>query len=207
MEGSSETGAQARGQRRRWLVVGGIASLVLPLLGVAYIYWNEARPAPGPSGRSDMFEQREGGGPLQPSRAAAGVVETPRAPVSSGKSPAPVRSSLDFIKSDPDFQTKPAAPSVAPAPAKAPAPAPTPSAPTAAKKTPLASKKPFVMPKLQPTNGFLNFGSATRPAAGAAGSGASGGSAQDTQQLLQNLPPGAANNPEVQKYLQGQQNH
>ncbi|NNN06210.1 MAG: hypothetical protein HKL90_09955 [Elusimicrobia bacterium] len=204
LDDPSQSAALERQKKTRLLIIGGAASLVLPLLGAAYLYWADSKPAHGLSGRSDVFERREDGGPVVPSRT---VLAVPNAPPAGGTAGAKPPSSLDFIKADPDFQTRPASAAAAAPAAKAAATA----APATAKSvaTPqksAAAKKAFVMPKLQPTRGFSNnFGSSGAAAAGTAPAG--NGNGQDVQQILQNLPPGAANNPDVQKYLQNQQGH
>ena len=206
----SEAPAEAQPEDRRkrtiWLLSGGAASLLLPLAGLAYIHWTDTRPVPGPGGAADVFEHHEGQGPLTPSQITPNVVSLP----AKGASPKPV-SSLDFIKSDPEFAARTAAapPSGVQAAAQAPAEnaasasTATATAATAPAKKGAAAKKNFAMPKLQPGRGFTSFGSGGGAQNGAAG--AAGG--QNTQQMLQNLPPGAANDPQVQKYLQSQQGH
>jgi hypothetical protein len=57
------------------------------------------------------------------------------------------------------------------------------------------------MPKLQPSRGFTNFGSGKRSGAAAPQGGSGGGG---TEELLKNLPPGAADNPQLQEYLKSQ---
>ncbi len=208
LDDSSDVVAQERQKKTRLLIIGGVASLVLPLLGAAYLYWANSKPSPGLSGRSDVFERREDGGPIVPSHTAANAAAVPAA-TGGGPAGAKPPSSLDFIKADPDFQTRPAAASasVATAAPKTAAPvAPAASKSAAAPLKSAAANKAFVMPKLQPTRGFSNFGSSGGGAA--AGGGAAGnGGGQDVQQMMQNLPPGAANNPDIQKYLQNQQGH
>lgn len=208
LDDPSQSVALERQKKTRLLVIGGAVSLVLPLLGAAYLYWADSKPSPGPSGRSDVFERREDGGPIVPSRTVLAAPNAPPAGATAGATAgAKPPSSLDFIKTDPDFQSRPAAATAAaPATKAAPAAAATAAkAPTAPQKA-AAAKKAFVMPKLQPTRGFSNnFGTSGGAAAGTAPAGNGGG--QDVQQIMQNLPPGAANNPDVQKYLQNQQGH
>jgi len=194
---------EERRNKTRWLMIAGAASLLLPLAGAAYLHWNDVNGGQGANMRGDMFESHEGRGPIVPSQAvSAGPV-----PAASGKAV----SSLDFIKAGDEFKTSAAAPnaSTATAPAALPAGAPADAAAAApaagAKKAAAGGKKPFVMPKLQTGRGFKSWmppssGTTQAPAAPA-------GAAQNPQQMLQNLPPGAANNPDVQKYLQQQQQH
>jgi hypothetical protein len=198
---------QERRKKTTWLLAVGGASLLLPLAGIAYVHWSEANAPTGPGEHSDVFERRDGLGPLKPSQTVV-----PNAMSATANPGGAGASSLDFIRAGADYRAAVAAPvstaaavaavAAAPAPAAAPSPAP------AATKKPAANgKKAFVMPKLQPTRGFSNFGKGTTlPTPGAANPApAAGGGDQATQQMLQNLPPGAQNNPDIQKYLQSQQ--
>jgi hypothetical protein len=199
--------SQDRRKRTLWLLSAGGASLLLPLAGLAYIHWTDTRPAPGAEGTADVFERREGQSPIVPSQA----MPNPVAIAAVAGSTKPV-SSLDFVKADPEFAARTsAAPAIASAAASPRIVAATPTSssataaatPTATKKTTSTGKKAFAMPKLQTGRGFMSFGSNSPAASGSA----AGGSAQTTQQLLNNLPPGAQNNPDIQKYLQSQQGH
>jgi hypothetical protein len=213
-----EISEQDRKKRTVWLLAGGAASLLLPLLGVFYLHWSATSGAQGPSGRNDVFERRDGGEKrIMPSQTAVPLAVPMTPPPSSlpagGATERPAGSSLDFIKSNQEMSAKvndapkPAAAAAAPpAPAAAPADAAAPEAAAAPAKTKTKKgKKDFSMPKLQPSRGFTNFNSGKAGAAAAKGApgGAPGGA--DAQDLLKNLPPGAENNPEVQKYLRQQQ--
>jgi len=198
-----------RRKRTIWLLSGGAASLLLPLAGLAYIHWADTRPVPGPEGASDVFEHHDGQGPVIPSQITPNVVALPPG---GGAAAKPV-SSLDFVKPDPEFTARAsaaaaAASGTAAAPVAAPATAASTATATAAavsaKQTAASSKKQFVMPKLQPGRGFTSFGSTGAGSSAAQQGGAASGA--NAQQLM-NLPPGAANNPEIQKYLQSQQGH
>lgn len=204
-----------RRKRTVWLLAGGAASLILPLLGVAYLHWSSISGAPGPSGRNDVFERRDGGEKrITPTQTAVPVSAMMTPPPSSlptaGKTEKPAGSSLDFIKSNEEMTAKVAdPPKAATAPAAAPAaapasavPAPAPS--SAAKAPSKKGKKEFSMPKLQPSRGFTNFKGAPAGKGTAApqGGAPAGG---DSQDLLKNLPPDAANNPQLQEYLKKQQ--
>jgi hypothetical protein len=201
-----------RRKRTLWLLSGGAASLLLPLAGLAYLHWSDTRPVPGPGGSADVFEHHEGQGPVVPSQAMPNVVAMRPA----GGSQKPV-SSLDFIRPDPMFATHGPAPAAAAAAAAAPpsgttAPgiafAPAASSGTAAsQKTAASGKKPFVMPKLQTGRGFMSFGSSGSGSSAAAAPGAAAAGGGQNAPAMQNLPPGAQNNPDVQKYLQSQQGH
>lgn len=204
---------QDRKKKTVWLLAGGAASLLIPLAGAIYLHVRQNAGSSGPSGRSDIFERREGGdAKIIPTQSA--VLTTPpalTAPPPSGIGGAadkPAESSLDFIKSNADMQARiadsKAAVSAGPPPAStAPVAAP-PAAPAAKKaaKSAKAGKKAFVMPKLQPARGFTNFGS-TGANGAAAQTGAAGG--QSAQDILKNLPPGSENNPQVQAYLKAHQ--
>jgi hypothetical protein len=203
---------QIRKKKTVWLMAGGAASLLFPLLGAFYLHWSAGAGAQGPSGRSDVFERRDGGEKhITPSQTAVpSVGQMAPAPTSlaTGAKETPVGSSLDFIKSNDEMKNKvaveppkpatataaaPAAPAAAPAAPAAPAPAK-----TAAKK----EKKEFSMPKLQPSRGFTNFGKGSSAPAGAKGGSAPQGA--NAQDLMKSLPPGAENDPRVQQYLKQQ---
>jgi hypothetical protein len=196
-----------------WLMAGGAASLLIPLAGAIYLHWSQNLAAPGPSGRSDVFERREGADlKITPTQAAvvtspSGLTAPPPSGIVAGS--ASGGSSLDFIKSNAEMQAKmadsktAATAAASTAPVAAAAPAAPPAASTATAKTASKSgKKAFSMPKLQPSRGFTNFGSTG--AKGAGNSGAPAGTSangQTTQDMLKNLPPGSENNPQVQAYL------
>jgi hypothetical protein len=190
-----------RRKKTMWLLIGGAASLLLPLLGALYMRWAENAAPASAGNRSDVFQRRDqDDSKVVPTRTV--VVPPMAAPPPSapalGSAP-PAESSLDFIKPAEELEAKPApakAAAAAPAAKTAAAPPPSPVAKTRAKSV----RKAFTMPKLQPTRGFTKFGSS---GSSAQGQGSSGG--QSAQDMLKNLPPGAANNPEIQKYLQQQQ--
>lgn len=203
-----ELSEQDRKKRTIWLMVGGAASLILPLLGVAYLHWSSISRAQGPSGRNDVFERRDGGEKrLTPSQTAVPVsalASPPPSPLTAGgRTGQPSGSSLDFIKPNGELAAKVAEPpkaATAPAPAAAPAAAAT-ETPAPAKAASKKGKKEFSMPKLQPSRGFTNFSSGK--GSGKAAAAPQGGG--DSQDLLKNLPPDAANNPQLQEYLKKQQ--
>lgn len=159
---------ERRQKRTRWLLASGAASLILPLLGLAYLQWTTASSPSSPSGRNDVFERREGGERrITPSQAV------PVAPMPSGGrmqiQNTAVESSLDFVKAGsvvekPQEKTKSAKP----------------AAPEPAKETPKKSKKPFSTPKLQPSR-LRKSGATGSPLGG-------GGTPLDPQiqKLLQN---------------------
>ncbi|MCM2305209.1 MAG: hypothetical protein NDJ72_10930, partial [Elusimicrobia bacterium] len=126
----------ARRKRTIWLMAGGAASLILPLLGVLYMRMNEAKTARPPDS-SVMFDRREKGEEKVNVSQTVTIVN-PAAPANPGQSSLPVAggmtmtpapgggSSLDFVKGGANntyFQDKAAAP--------APAAAPPPTAPAA----------------------------------------------------------------------------
>lgn len=193
------------------LLVGGVLSLLIPLAGALYLKFGGSGEGKGLT-RTDMFEKREAGDArIVVTQGAAPPVTTPvMTSAIEAPPPAPGGSSLSFVKGDGDFDQKaePAKPS-APAPA-APAPPVADGGPIAA-ETPKAmgGKKSFSMPKLQTGKGFTQMkGFSPKPTGGADISGiaapAAAGKGGDMAEMLKNLPPGAENNPEVRKLLQGQ---
>lgn len=206
-----------RRKKTIYLLAGGAVSLLLPALGAFYLM-NSGGGATAPSGRSDLFERRDAGDKrLTPSQAAVPVapMAAPSSlPSAGGPTQAVAGSSLDFIKPGADMSSKfgdapkPAtAAATAPAAPPPPVAAPPPPAPAQAKTPAKKGKKEFTMPKLQPTRGFSSMGG--KGAAGAKGAapagapaGAQGGG--DMSDMLKNLPPDAANNPQLQQYLQQQ---
>lgn len=211
MSASDQEGAgQERRRRTIWLLACGAASLLLPLAGAVYLRWSETTSV-GPTGRADVFERRDGGpSKITPSQAvvpmSAVVSPSPAsglsAPAAGGRVERPAESSLDFVKPAAELKVKiveapKAATAAAPsAPEAAAAPA-APKPPAKSKAAAKPAKKSFAMPKLQPTRGFSSM---KGPASAAPAADASGG--QNQRDLLKNLPPGAENNPELQKYLQ-----
>lgn len=206
----------ARRKKTLVLLAGGAASLILPLLGVLYLRWSESRAMPKQTDAAGVFEQREGERritlPAAPAMSAAVAITAPAQPPSAppppmaaplpGSKSAEGSGSLGFIKPSGDYyQDKKPEPASEPK-KEAAKPAPEPEQPKAAPAKATAKtkpgKKPFVMPKLQTGKGFTNF-KRNQPAAEEPAEG--GG--QDMSELLKNLPPGAENNPELQKYLQG----
>jgi hypothetical protein len=197
-----------RKKKTIWLLAGGAASLLIPLAGAFYLHWSQNAGAAGPSGRSDVFERREGEErKIMPTVSAVvmspSALATPaRSGLIAGSAEKPAGSSLDFIKSNAEMQalvTDPkSAPAAAPAPSTAPAaPAAAAPPPTAAKTKSKRGKKDFSMPKLQPSRGFTNFGSTGKK------SGAKAGTAGAPD--LSGLPAGAENDPRVQAYLKAHQ--
>ncbi len=201
-------------------MAGGAASLIIPLLGVLYIRWNETRTAPRQADAQGVFQQREGERritpPAAPAMAAAVAVgvpaQSPSAPPTSmmptssplpGSKSAEGSGSLGFIKPSDDYYNKPAE---TPAPVEkkeeakpaAAAPEEPKPEPKTAKKTKPA-KKSFAMPKLNTTKGFTSF---KRNAPGAQAAADEGGG--DMADMLKNLPPGAENDPRLQEYLRKQ---
>lgn len=213
----------ARRKRTIWLMAGGAASLILPLLGVLYMRMSEAKTARPPDS-SVMFDRREKGEEkVNVSQTVTIVAPAPPGdpgqsslPVAGGMTmtPAPGGSSLDFVKGGANnayFQEKGAQPPAAPPPAAEPPTAPSAPIPEAAPKTVAAksAKKAFNMPKLQGTKSFSTFkGSSPRPTGAPGGMTGvadpqSGKGDGDMAEMLKNVP-GGVNNPEVQKYLKSQ---
>lgn len=207
-----------RKKKTVWLLVAGTASLLIPLAGALYLHWSQNAGAAGPSGRSDVFERRDGDDrKIVPTQSA--VVTSPSALMSplpsgvSGVAAKPAGSSLDFIKGNTELQARiadsktataaAAAPAASTASAAPAAPAAVPVAPAAAAKTGKTGKKAFTMPKLQPSRGFTSMGSTGSKGAGA--TGAQAGNGGGSSDMLKNLPPGAENDPRVQAYLKSHQ--
>ena len=212
METPEQEAHRERRKKTAWLMAAGTAALLVPLAGLAaavYLHWSRNAGAAAPSARSDVFERREGNDrkitPTQTvsmtSRSAL-TTPTPSGTI-AGVTAQQTASSLDFVKSNEEIQaliahSKAAAPAASTAPV-APAAAP----PQAAKgragvKT---TKKPFAMPKLQRSRGFTKMGVSDADA-GAPSGNADG---QNIQDLLKNLPPGAANDPRIQQYLKSRE--
>lgn len=212
---------EKRKKRTIFLMAGGAASLILPLLGVVYLQMNEAKTARPPDS-SVTFERREDGDSKirvsqtvtivnPPALAGSGVSSLP---VAGGltESPAPGGSSLDFVKGGENntyYQDKP---SVAAAAASTPtvtASEPLPETKASVKAIAQKSgKKSFNMPRLQGVKGFNSFkGASPKPTGGAGLTGVAdpqaGKGDDDMSEMLKGIP-GGANNPEVQKYLKSQ---
>ena len=191
-----------RKKRTIWLLAVGSLLLIIPLLGVLYLHMNEGASASSSSGRGDLFQRRDSGDrQIVPSQAAVVLPSTlAKAPSPTDARQKPVSSSLDFIKSGDDSQAPSAdTPKIsAPAPSPAPAAAASTAPPAAAKSPAKSVKKAFAPPKLKSTSGFSNFKS------GKSGKSPEAQAGQNPEDVLKNLPPGAADNPEVQKALQNQ---
>ncbi|HXS99272.1 MAG TPA: hypothetical protein VN915_01205 [Elusimicrobiota bacterium] len=202
-----------RKKKTIWLLAGGAASLLIPLAGAIYLHVSQNSGPTGPTGRSDVFERREGDDKkIMPTQSA--VVTAPPAlmsPVASGMvagvAQKPTGSSLDFIQGGAELRAKlddakaaPQAPAAAPAASTATAAPDVAAPPPARAKKTKPGRKEFTMPKLQPTRGFTNFSSSSKKTAGA-----SSGGGQDAQSLLNGLPPGAENDPRIQAYLKAHQ--
>jgi len=216
-----------------WLMLGGAASLLLPLMAVAYLRWSESHSTPPPSGRNDLFEHRDSSErKIVPSQSAAAVsYSPPPALPGSGERAAPASgSSLDFIRKGEDIPGEPPEQTAQAPAARAQNPAQAPTQQTAsqtnngstqsgnAQSGQNQSKKSFSTPKLQPSSftGFQSGGSSKKGGHGSQKGGQKGGGmplqgngqnaqggGQDMQEMLKNLPPEAANNPEVKKALGG----
>ena len=202
MDMPDQEAPQNRRKKSIWLMAAGAVSLLIPLAGVIYLHLSQNAGAAGPSGRNDVFERRDGEDRnIIPTQTA--VVTPPPAAPGAGAAGKGGGSSLDFIKSSADLQARVTAPKAAAAgsvPAASTAPAAPPAVAAVAAKTGVKpGKKPFVMPKLKPSRGFTNFGST-----GQKGGAAAGGQGT-TADFMKNLPPGAANDPQVQQYLKSQQ--
>lgn len=213
-----------RRKRTIWLMAGGAASLILPLLGVLYMRMSEAKTARPPDS-SVMFDRREKGeekvniSQTVTIVAPAGQAGPSSLPVPGGMTAVPAPgggSSLDFVKGGTNntyFQDKDK--TAAPAAEAAAAPPPPPAGPSGPiEPAPKAvaqksGKKAFNMPKLQGTKQFSTFKGASPKPTGAPGGMTgvadpqAGKGGDDMAELLKNVP-GGASNPEVQKYLKSQ---
>jgi hypothetical protein len=213
---------EARRKKTMVLLAGGALSLVLPLLGVLYLRWSETRAAPKQTDAA-VFQQREAAEkritlPSAPAMAAAVAyaqpAQVPAAAPGPGSLPMPSAAraaaegngSLGFIKPSGDYYAEkkpepapePKKEEVKPVAAKA---TPAPKAAKAAKAKP--GKKAFVMPKLNTAKGFTSF-KRNQPAQKEAPPPGEDAPA-DMSDLMKNLPPGAANNPDIQKYFKQNQ--
>jgi hypothetical protein len=195
------------------LLAGGAASLLIPLAGAIYLHWSQNAGASGPTGRSDVFERRDGEDrKIVPTQSAAvtsasGLTAPPPSGMIAGSVEKPAGSSLDFIKSNSEMQakiaeSKAAVPAVSSAPAAAAAPEPVAAPPKKASGKP--GKREFTMPKLQVTRGFSSFGSSGKNGA-KVGAPAGNAGGQNPQDMLKNLPPGAEKDPRVREYLKNHQ--
>jgi hypothetical protein len=197
-----------RKKRTLLLIAGGAVSLILPACGAVYLYMKESGESRAPNS-SVMFERREAGDAkvaitqavtINPGAEGLATAAVPAGMGSSMPSGAPQTTaggSLGMVKGDGDFlegDKKAEAPAASTQTAAAKAPPVEEGGPIAAKKGQKAGPKPFAMPKLQGGKGFTSF-------KGVAPKGGGGGGMDD---MLKNLPPGAENNPEVQKLLQQQ---
>ena len=180
-----------------WLISGAVASLLLPLLVIVYLRITESRVVPGPSGRNDLFERREGSEvKLTPTQTAViprnQAVSPP--PFADARPAAPGGSSLDFIKTNDELRVRANPPKAASVPVAAQAPVAASEPTTTAKsKSKTSAKKDFAVPKLQSSKWSNSF-------KGGKGRQTTGGG-QDMSEMLKNLPPGAENDPRIQEYL------
>lgn len=191
---SDEERELARNRRTLYLMVGGAASLLLPLLGVAYLKFMD-QPPPQHSGPTVAFEHRGVDGTQlmklspaatpAPAMSGAPLAQVPQLAPREG-SPAPIQSegggadaggSLGFIRGGGDYYhdkgaAAPAPAQAAPAPQQAAAPAPAPKpAPAVAQAKTKAAPKPFSMPHLHTINSGSYGSFADKPGRGGAGGG------------------------------------
>lgn len=202
-----EPDAQESERRKRtiWLLIGGAASLLLPLLGALYLRWSEDAAPPSAGSRQDVFQHRgQDNSKIVPTRnvVVPPVVQSPPVSAPALDSRPPAESSLDFIKPAAELEPKPPSAKAAAAPPAPEAPAARTAAAPAPKKAAQTGPKAFVMPKLQPSRGFTQFGTTGAGGGQAAPAGQGGQGGQNIQDLLKNLTPAQRNNPQIQKYLQ-----
>ena len=178
---------EERQKRTVWLIAGGGASLLIPLLGALCL--NKCGdPGVKSSGNSgSLFERREyGARKITPSQTVTLPAPSQSSLPTAGAAQKSVGSSLDFVKSGAELREKISAEAQEAATQSPPAaPASKPEATPASKSSGKPGKKPFTMPKLQSSGNFSNFGS------GAPRAGAKKADGQNLQELLKNLPPGA----------------
>lgn len=167
-----------RRKKTFYLLLGGIASLLVPALWLLYGKLNEMpeMSAAGLAG-NDIFRKRgtDGSSTVKitpaasqapPSNYMPGALTSaasvaPSSTAASGRVESTQQDSMAFIRGGQDYQEKQAPPPPPPpAPAKAPPPAPAAPAPapTVQAKAAPPAKKPFTMPKLQGWKGFGGFG-------------------------------------------------
>jgi len=185
-----------RNRRTFYLLLGGAASLLIPLLGVLYIRLTESSALPG-GATSHAFAHRE----AQADRiraAATPAPPVPMAPAPGTAGGAPVQTtagdSLGFVKGGSEYYpTEPATPVAAPQQTEAPPPvakADPPQDDAAANKKPIKpGPKPFQQPKLQGSKfggGFSNGFSGNKQFGVGGRNQPQGGMPQQGQQL----PPG-----------------
>jgi len=225
----SEQTEARQGERRRrtaYLIVGGVLSLLLPLLGALYLKLSETAPPAGNVDAAAVFAHRDGPAPrLLPAAAPAAPGQPAAAPPVPGPAPSAPgsESGLSMVRGGQDYYQEPQPPPQ-PAPAKAaPAPAPAPK-PIPQPKAVEAPASSFSFAKLKPVSGFGSWFSKGQgsPAAGQKpagpgpdigalmnsmrGSGGSGAApapaapaAPDISALLKNLPQtGGAQSPSPQ---------
>lgn len=155
MDSAEEEDRQAQRRKRTlYLVVGGVLSLVLPLLGLIYFKLSETQVFSGNVDPNAVFARREGlSARIQPAGAPAAPSSPPGAAAATG-TPLPVsqgaESGLSMIRGGNDYyqeKTQPT-PTPAPAPVKPPPVAP-PAAP--AKTAAATGPQPFSMAHLKAT--------------------------------------------------------
>jgi len=202
-----------RNRRTLYLLAGGAASLLIPLLGVLYIRMSDTSAAPAGNtphafARHDPADRLKAATTPAPSvrPAPSSLSAAPPAPGSQGAVERPTGDSLGFIKGSGEyFPTE--APQAAPAPAKTEAQPAQPGAETAQQEVGIpnprkAADKPgtraFVQPRLSDSKYSVRPFSIT-PAAtgkggqgmakpGGAGQGAPPGGMPDMGGMLKNLP-------------------
>lgn len=206
---SDEVKELERKRRTLYLMIGGAASLILPLLGALYIRMSDTQvKGPGGSGGA-IFARRGVDG--SPQLKVVPVLSAAPAAGSSAPSPAPIRQaaesqaggSLGFIRGGSDYSDNKAAP---PAPAAA-APQKTEAAPAPAapeqketqipqpKTTAKAAARPVNAPKLKPTKGFNTWG---KPGSGAKknqNGEEQSGAAPDMGEMMKKMGGGAGGAP------------
>lgn len=147
-----------RAERTKYLLIAGAVTLLLPLLGVAFLRGTDPGLSPGFTGGRIFGKRGSADKPLTmpaATPAAPRPVES-RLPTGKPTERAPDGSSLNFLKSDnvyyPPQEEKKEEP-------KAPPPPEPPEAeePAPLEKKPAKGKKPFTMPKLKPAAGSTSF--------------------------------------------------
>ncbi|MBI4376898.1 MAG: hypothetical protein HY549_10670 [Elusimicrobia bacterium] len=195
---ASKDEIEERRRRQLYLTIGGVLSLVLPLLGLAYLKLSDNSPKIRASTGAFFSQRQAGSRRSEPSPVVAPPVSVrPEKPLPSQSKPAakaaPSQDSMSFIRGGSDYypEEKPAA-SAAPPKPKPAAPAKPPK-----KEPSRQAKKSFAPPKLKPVQGFSNF----RGQSGAGlGTQAANPQVPSIPNMLQ-MPAGAQVPPNVQEML------
>jgi len=195
-----EEGEIARKRRAFYIFLAGIITLLLPLLGLAYIN-RDALLGGGALSAKGLFtfDKRVGGPRVIPTSAAAPITmrRSLLTPADSKKSASKPADSLGFIRGGSDYNYNPETPAAAP---KKEPPLPqtvVEKEPVPAKKTAKAGPKPVNAPRLKPMKSG-GFGKPSSFAGSKLGKQKTEGSGQpDISELMENMPAGGAGMPDI----------